>query len=140
MDASIRPPLLPFISDKHLSLLLPIVAYWLYSLFFHFLDQQTWPSLARYRIHPPAEISSRNKVTRGAVVRAVVVQQLGQILVGLVFLAAEADEPLPNHDLAIAKLRSPPRNLPNLASAEVAYWGVLPVLRQLVAVLLLDAW
>jgi sphinganine C4-monooxygenase len=140
METTVRPPLLPFISDKHLSLLLPIVAYWLYSLFFHFLDQQSWPSLARYRIHPPSEIAARNKVSRGEVVRAVLVQQLGQILVGLVFLAAEADELIPDHAAEIVKLRSPPWNLPNLASAEVLYWGALPVLRQGIAVFVLDAW
>ena len=136
----LRPPLVSFMSDKHLSLALPIVAYWLYSAFFHFLDMQTWSWLDRYRIHPPEEIAKRNRVSRWAVVRAVIIQQLGQILVGGIFLAFEPDETIPDHDLAVQKLRLPPWNLPNLATAEVMYWFLLPALRQIIAVFLLDAW
>ena len=136
----LRPPLVPFMSDKHLSLALPIVAYWLYSGVFHFLDMQSWSWLNKYRIHPPEEIIKRNRVTRWDVVRAVLIQQLGQIVVGILFLAYEPDEIIPDHDLAVRKLQLPPWNLPNLASAEVMYWFLLPAMRQVIAVFLLDAW
>jgi len=134
-----RPPLLPFISDKHLSLALPIIAYWLYSALFHFLDSQTWPFLDAYRIHPSEEVTRRNRVSRLQVVRAVLIQQLGQVLVGLVALHTEADEGIPDHALALRQLREK-WGCPNLASAEVVYWFLLPVLRQVVAVFVLDAW
>jgi sphinganine C4-monooxygenase len=137
---TLREPLLPFVSDKSLSLALPIVVYWLYSGFFHVLDMQTWSWLDKFRIHPPEEIAKRNRVTRWDVVKAVFIQQLGQVVVGLIFLSYEPEELVPDHDLAISKLRLPPWNLPNLASAEVMYWFLLPLLRQIVAVFVLDAW
>ena len=133
-----RPPILSFISDKHLSLALPIIAYWAYSAIFHFLDSQSWSFLDKYRIHPPEEITSRNRVTRAQVVRAVLIQQLGQVVVGLIALHTEADEGIPDHESALRKLRE--RGLPNLASAEVVYWILMPILRQVVAVFVLDAW
>ena len=52
----------------------------------------------------------------------------------------EPDETVQDHAAAIAALRAPPYNLPNLASAEVVYWFALPVLRQVIAVFILDAW
>lgn len=136
----IRPQLLPFISDKHLTLALPVIAYWVYSLFFHFLDMQTWPWLDKYRIHPPEEILKRNRVTRWEVVRDVFVQQIIQTLTGIVVLRTEPDEGFPDHNLAIRNLQLPPWNLPNLASAELTYWFILPALRFLVALVVLDAW
>jgi sphinganine C4-monooxygenase len=136
----VRPPIFTFISDKHLSLALPVVAYWLYSAVFHFLDLQSWSFLERYRLHTPEEVLKRNRVTRWQVVRDVFIQQLGQIVVGAIVLRTETDEGIPDHSAAITKLRQPPWNLPNLATAEVVYWFILPVVRQVFAVLILDAW
>lgn len=135
-----RPPVFSFISDKHLSLALPIIAYWLYSAFFHILDLQTWSWLNKYRIHPPEEILKRNRVTRWEVVRDVLIQQLGQVVVGVIVLHTEAEEGIPDHQAAVRRLQLPPWNLPNLASAELVYWFLLPILRQAVAVFVLDAW
>ena len=135
-----RPPIFTFISDKHLSLALPIIAYWLYSAFFHILDLQTWAPLQKYRLHTPQEVLARNRVTRWEVVRDVLIQQLGQVVVGTIALRTEADEGIPNHSLALQILRSPPWNLPNLASAEVVYWVLLPIMRQVIAIFVLDAW
>ena len=135
-----RPPIFPFISDKHLSLALPVIAYWVYSAFFHFLDLQTWKWLDKYRIHQPEEITKRNRVTRWEVLRDVFVQHLIQTIVGFIVLRTEQDESVPNHAAALKSLRSPPWNMPNLASAEVMYWFVLPVVRQVIAVVILDAW
>jgi sphinganine C4-monooxygenase len=136
----VRTPIFSFISDKHLSLALPIIVYWVYSLFFHILDMQSWSFLEKYRLHTPEEVLQRNRVTRWDVVIAVLVQQVGQTIVGAIVLRTEADEGIPHHALAISKLQSPPWNLPNLASAEVVYWGLLPVLRQVMAIFVLDAW
>jgi sphinganine C4-monooxygenase len=137
---TLRPPLVPFLSDKHLSLALPIIAYWFYSGLFHFLDCQSWAWLEKYRIHPPEEVTKRNRVTRWQVVRDVIVQQLGQVLLGGAIMRYEPDETILDDAAAIARLRAPPYNLPNLASAEVVYWFLMPVLRQLIAVFILDAW
>lgn len=47
-------PLLPFISDFYLSLAAPIIAYWIFSGFFHFID--THDIWRKYQLHTPAEI------------------------------------------------------------------------------------
>lgn len=79
-----RPTLIPGVSDPLLQLLAPVVAYWVFSLFFHVLDTYDW--CAKYRLHTPAELLKRNHVTRYEVVRDVVVQQVIQTAFGL-FLA-----------------------------------------------------
>src|SRR5947209_7654203 len=71
-------PLIPFIPDFYLSLILPIAAYWLLSLFFHYIDvNDIWP---QYRLHAPAEILKRNHVSRYEVARDVIIQQIIQTI------------------------------------------------------------
>jgi len=78
----INPPLVPFIDDFYLSLLLPFVAYWVLSLFFHYIDiNDVWP---QYRLHTPAEILKRNHVSRYEVARDVLFQQFLQAGMGIV--------------------------------------------------------
>ncbi|KAK4556767.1 Sphingolipid C4-hydroxylase sur2 [Recurvomyces mirabilis] len=75
------PSLLPYISDAHLSLALPIVAYWGVSMIFHFIDE--WDLFPQYRLHTPAEVLKRNHVSRWHVFRDVVIQQVIQTIFGL---------------------------------------------------------
>jgi sphinganine C4-monooxygenase len=82
------PQIFPSISDASLSLLAPILAYWLYSLFFYFLDTSNFRFLDRYRIHESKEVQSRNAVTVREVIVAVVFQQVIQTVLG-VFLLEE---------------------------------------------------
>lgn len=76
-----RPPLLSRISDFHLSLLLPIFAYWflstLYLLISHF------DLFSQYRLHTPAEFKARNRATVLDVLRSVILQQVLQTAWGL---------------------------------------------------------
>ncbi len=44
---------MPGISDTHLSLALPIVIYWVTSLFYHLLDTLQLPITEKYRLHEP---------------------------------------------------------------------------------------
>ena len=74
-------PLLPFLSDFHLALLLPPLAYWTLSAFYFVLD--TFELLQDCRIHTPAETRQRNRVAPGLVVRTVLIQQTSQVLYGL---------------------------------------------------------
>lgn len=76
-----KPPLLPYLSDFHLSLLLPVVAYWLMSLIFHIITTKNY--FAHHRIHTPAEFKHRNRVSAAEVLRSVIVQQLIQTALGL---------------------------------------------------------
>jgi len=85
-----RPSLLSFISDKHLSLILPILVYWVLSLIFHLLDTAKFEYFESRRIHESPEVLSRNRATVKQVVKAVMVQQVIQTALGYVWL--EDDE------------------------------------------------
>ncbi|KAL8826213.1 MAG: hypothetical protein Q9191_003940 [Dirinaria sp. TL-2023a] len=75
-----RTPLLPFISDAHLLLLLPTGAYWAYGLLFHWIDTRGY--LARYKLHTPAEILKRNKVPMSKVISSILFYQVTTTLLG----------------------------------------------------------
>lgn len=95
-----RPQLLPGVSDLHLSLAVPVVCYWAYSLFWHLLDKSELAVLDKYRIHEPEEVTKRNRVTVPEVIKAVILQHVIQTLLGLAALAEE--EPV---DDAVAMLK-----------------------------------
>lgn len=75
------PDLLWWCPDHILTLLLPILAYWIVSLFFHFID--TYDLFPQYRLHTPAELIARNHASRGDVFRDVILQQIIQTVFGL---------------------------------------------------------
>ncbi|KAF2259342.1 hypothetical protein CC78DRAFT_475798 [Lojkania enalia] len=79
-----KPPLLPWVSDGHLALALPIVGYWVLSGIFHVID--VYDLFPQYRLHTPAEVLKRNHVTRWEVFRDVVIQQILQTAFGLIML------------------------------------------------------
>ena len=85
-----RPSLLSFISDKYLSLALPIIVYWGVSLVFHFLDTAKIPYFEARRIHESPEVLSRNKATVMEVIRMVVLQHFIQTVMGIVWLEDDA--------------------------------------------------
>jgi sphinganine C4-monooxygenase len=111
--------LVPFIPDFYLSLILPIAAYWLVSLFFHYIDvNDIWP---QYRLHTPAEILKRNHVSRYEVARDVIIQQIIQTIVGAVLGLTEPEELVGKADYDIAlwarRIRIAQRALPQLLGA-----------------------
>ena len=76
-----RPPLFSYISDFHLSLLLPVLAYWLISGIYHVIS--SYNLFDEYRIHTPAALKARNRVSALEVLRAVITQQVVQTALGL---------------------------------------------------------
>lgn len=84
------PPLVFFIPDKFLTLLLPIIAYWAFSFIFHIIDEKDL--FPQYRLHTPAEVLNRNHVSRWDVVRDVVIQQVIQTVVGVAFTVFDPDQ------------------------------------------------
>lgn len=84
------PPLIWPIPDKLLTLLLPIAAYWSLSMLFHWIDTKDY--FPQYRLHTPAEVAKRNKVSRWEVVRDVVLQQIIQTAVGVLLGMTEPDD------------------------------------------------
>jgi sphinganine C4-monooxygenase len=95
------PDLLPYISDTFLSLLLPIVAYWGVSMIFHLID--VYDLFPQYRLHTPAELLTRNHVSRWDVFRDVVIQQVIQTIFGLAlsYLDPEAMYGKEEYDIAV---------------------------------------
>ena len=75
------------LSDKTLSLVMPLVAYWSYASFFYWLAWCKFPWVERYRIHTPEEQDARNRVSVATVVRTVLFQQALQT--GLGWLVVE---------------------------------------------------
>lgn len=81
--------LLPFLSDKYLSLMGPIVVYWGISLWFMFLDTIQLPFFEKYRLHEPEEVLKRNRVSASKVVAMVLLQQVIQTILGALVLEDE---------------------------------------------------
>ena len=115
-------PLLPFISDAHLLLLLPTGAYWAYGLLFHWIDQRGY--LARYKLHTPAEILKRNKVPMSKVIFSILFYQVITTLLGFWMLRGSKPDPQGNggRDIALWALwLSQLRKLSSLSGW--AIWG-----------------
>ena len=110
------PSLLPPIPDKLLTLLLPIVAYWALSMFFHWIDTKDY--FPQYRLHTPAEVLKRNRVSRWEVIRDVLIQQVVQTAVGWVLGMTEPDDFYGNEEYDVAvwarRIRIAQRSIPGL--------------------------
>lgn len=111
-----KPDLFPFISDLWLSLVLPVIVYWVMSLFFHCIDMlDLFP---QYRLHTPEEITKRNHATRYEVARDVIIQQIIQITTGYALAVTEPQEMIGKQDYDIAvwatRIRLAQRALPGL--------------------------
>ncbi|KAJ5592118.1 hypothetical protein N7537_009022 [Penicillium hordei] len=111
-----REHLLAPLPDNILSLILPVAAYWGLSMIYHFLDVNDY--FVEYRLHTPAEVLKRNKVTRWEVVRDVVLQQLIQTVAGFAFLYFDAEETVGREEYDVAvwaqRLRIAQKAVPSL--------------------------
>lgn len=111
-----RPPVLAPIPDNILALILPIVAYWALSMVYHFIDVNDY--FPQYRLHTPAEVLKRNRVTRWEVVRDVLLQQVVQTLAGMAVSYCDEPEYLGKEEYDVAvwarRLRLLQRGLPHL--------------------------
>lgn len=153
-----QPSILPGVSDKTLSVISPLVAYWVYSLLFHALD--TWGSnslwLARYRIHESEEVRSKNLVTKWEVVVAVLVQQAIQTILGVLWVDGE-DSALTDHTTKMARMSpvlvqstllwtgNPQTAHSTLQSwgphiLHFIYWWAIPTIQLLFAFFVIDTW
>lgn len=108
------PDLLPFISDFWLSLILPHVAYWAVSMFFHVID--IYDLFPQYRLHTPEEITQRNLASRWEVARDVIIEQIIQIATSAFLSLTEAPQMtgMEDYDVAVwaTRIRLAQRALP----------------------------
>jgi sphinganine C4-monooxygenase len=113
-----RPDLIPWFSDVWMSVLLPVITYWIVSGIFHTID--VLDLFPQYRLHTPEEISSRNHVTRYDCLRDVIVQQIIQVVTGYLLTVSEGTQMIGKEDYDIAmwatRLRQAQRFLPSLLS------------------------
>ena len=112
----LQSDLIPYIPDKWLTVLAPVVAYWALSLFFHWIDVNDY--FPQYRLHTPAEVAKRNRVSRWEVVRDVVIQQVVQTVVGLILGMTEPDDFVgkEQYDIAVwaRRIRGAERAIPKV--------------------------
>lgn len=92
-----RAHLVDWLPDHLLALAVPVIAYWVASILFHILDISEWKWLEKYRIHESAEVKSRNLVTRAQVIRAVILQQIVQTIIGVFWMEQELSGELLDH-------------------------------------------
>lgn len=115
-----------------------------FSAFWAAIDWLEIPAIERHRLHEPEELKSRNRVTLGAVIKAVLVQHAIQTALGLLVLEQAVPKPVPHDDRIAAYARAihqlstiafgsrisrhllAPR-LDELAS--FAYWWAVPALQ-----------
>ncbi|KAJ5523696.1 hypothetical protein N7494_010346 [Penicillium frequentans] len=111
---SVRQPVLAPIPDNVLALALPIIAYWGLSMVYHFID--VYGYFEQYRLHTPAEVLKRNRVTRWEVVRDVILQQVVQTIAGMSVAYFDPVETVGREDYDVAawaqRLRLAQRAIP----------------------------
>jgi sphinganine C4-monooxygenase len=139
---SSAPSLLPTLSDSLLTVLAPVPAYWLTAAFFQILDLSNASWLLRHRIHDSAEVASRNRASRLEVFRAVVLQQVIQTALALVWVSehtVRVDHAEGMRSIARALVALLPLGAFDSAAMVVAplayllYWWAIPAARLLLA-------
>ncbi|KAK8869735.1 hypothetical protein IAR55_000303 [Kwoniella newhampshirensis] len=155
-----RPSVFSFISDKNLSLLAPVVTYWIYSIFFHWLDTAQFSYFEKRRIHDSPEVLARNKVTVTQVIKAVIVQHIIQTALGYWWL--EDDEAILRREVYRDHLADMAGLAPWVADATLLllgrrtgeqllrsrgeamvrwiYWWGIPAFQMLFAFFVIDTW
>ncbi|KAI8583010.1 hypothetical protein K450DRAFT_225902 [Umbelopsis ramanniana AG] len=153
-ESNVVPPhrLIPYMSDEALAVVMPVFAYWVYSIAFHFIMKAEIPFFEKYRIHTLEEMETKNKVSLYEVLRMVLVQQTLQTILGIMVLPSEEPTAF-NHQFMLKMYEE---NLhrylaPMLALdqsyitdevvhwlAYAAYWIVVPASQFFVAMFVLD--
>ncbi|ORX60307.1 sterol desaturase [Hesseltinella vesiculosa] len=137
-------------SDKVLAMWMPVAAYWIYSLLFHFLMKAELPYFEYYRIHEPEQVDKRNRVSVQRVITMVVFQQLTQIVLSIIVLTPETPEALAMKNekalaryfsltlLAFNTLSLPTTEHQAMVFAKAIYWCIIPALQFFAGMLIMD--
>ncbi|CED82440.1 Sphingolipid hydroxylase [Phaffia rhodozyma] len=86
-----RDSLLPFVSDRYLAVLTPVVVYWIVGGLFYFLDEAQFEYFEKRRIHESEEVTRRNRVSFADLIKAVVLQHVLQTILGLFWLSSDEE-------------------------------------------------
>ena len=126
------------VPDTMIALVAPIVAYWVYSFYFHIID--VYQLLEQYRIHPSEEQLSKNRVTLPVVIRDVIFQHVIQTVTGLIVYVFESP---PLTGFENAKLWAWRQNLPPFVptvAIYLFYWYGISMIKIMTAFLIIDTW
>ncbi|CEP63753.1 sphingosine hydroxylase LALA0_S09e01728g [Lachancea lanzarotensis] len=130
--------LISWLTDGQLSLVLPVVAYWSFSMFFHVID--TFELAERFRIHPPEEVQKRNKASRKEVLGEVLLQHMIQSVTGLAMLYMDPAPSTGFEQRAMWELRQlAPSWVPNRA-IYVGYTYGISLAKVFVGFCIIDSW
>lgn len=94
-----RETIIPGVGDHNAALILPIIAYWITSLTYAYIDWADWEWLAQYRVQPASDADKKNLVTKSDVLWTVFKMQAIQSILGWTiyhFRVGDAP-PTPNH-------------------------------------------
>ncbi|KAH9946525.1 sphingosine hydroxylase [Amylocystis lapponica] len=149
-----RPALISWLPDHFAALAAPVAAYWVLSLIFHAVDVSG--CLDKYRIHDSAEVASRNLVSRGQVIRAVIFQQIVQTVLGYWWMEESVSGAGVDHlDAMLRRAPSLLRFLQWTLGEEIAgrvletdgqlllyalYWWAIPVAKFFFGMFIIDTW
>ncbi|CCM02554.1 uncharacterized protein FIBRA_04657 [Fibroporia radiculosa] len=148
--------LLSPLPDNYLALAAPVFTYWASSLFFHVLDISNWHWLEKHRIHESAEVKSRNLATRWQVIRAVLLQQLVQTVLGYLWMGEQVSGAGVDHIGNMMRLGLMLMRVLSLTVGENAggrilesygaqllyaiYWWAIPIAKFFFGMFIIDTW
>ncbi|KAI0309626.1 sphingosine hydroxylase [Amylostereum chailletii] len=149
-----RPSFFTGVSDHTLAVAAPIVAHWIFAGLFHILDLAEFKALERYRLHDSTEVAARNLVSRMEVVRAVIFQQLIQVILAIFWMTTDEQSVNPPAEMsaladrmldilqkvigqegAVSVLRAGGPEL-----VYYVYWWGIPVFQFFLAMFVMDTW
>ncbi|KAF9090487.1 hypothetical protein BGX29_011445 [Mortierella sp. GBA35] len=152
MAPTVQPPLFSFISDQALALWLPVIVYWVYSLFFHWISVKEFSWFEKYRLHDKEE-ETRNRVSLPEVIKAVIIQQVLQTALGFIVVVADDSDMVFDDEASLAKYSMWISSLVSLAGlqtvftqanietmAHIAYFYLESMVRFFIAMSFLDTW
>lgn len=116
------PPLFTSIPDKYLIVLLPVLAYWIVSIFFLIIDE--YDLFPQYRLHTPAELLKRNHASRWDVLRDVVIQQLIQMVFAMGLAVIDPDPTCGKEQYEVAVWAQRIRITQRAVPAVLGYLGI----------------
>lgn len=126
------------IPDTLVALAAPIIAYWIYSIYFHIID--VYQLLEQYRIHPSEEQLSKNRVTLPIVIRDVIFQHIIQTFTGIIVYQFETPLNTGYENFLLWEWR---QSLPNFIPTILIYlfyWYGLSIIKILISFLIIDTW
>ncbi|SCV05586.1 LANO_0H10748g1_1 [Lachancea nothofagi CBS 11611] len=135
---SARKSLVPWLTDGQLALVMPVIAYWSFSMLFHVID--TFQLAEKFRIHPSEEVQARNKASRREVLGEVLFQHVIQTVTGGAMLYFD---PQPSTGAELRAMWDIRRTLPSWVPNSFIYFGYtygISFVKVFIGFCIIDSW